>query len=114
MRVYFCATFSNANRVQGMLEHRLLNSSCTHRSEFKWSEGDLWTLELELPAGKHEYKLVIHEPAEDVAWWELGKNRELSVGSGSLGNVVNGDASYFGCDVAYQARARVARRMAAR
>ena len=82
MRVYFCATFSNANRVQGMLEHRLLNSSCTHRSEFKWSEGDLWTLELELPAGKHEYKLVIHEPAEDVAWWELGKNRELSVGSG--------------------------------
>ncbi|KAK2077666.1 hypothetical protein QBZ16_004512 [Prototheca wickerhamii] len=47
--------------------------------EFKWSEGDLWTLELELPAGKHEYKLVIHEPAEDVAWWELGKNRELSV-----------------------------------
>ena len=44
-----------------------------------WSEGDTWTLTLDLPAGKHEFK-VASAPAKgntSDGVWEDGPNRSV-------------------------------------
>jgi hypothetical protein len=50
----------------------------------QWSEGDQWLLSLDLPAGSHEFKLVVVAPpakegACSYANWEAGTNRTLKV-----------------------------------
>ena len=45
----------------------------------EWSEGDVWTLEIEKPIGLEvEYKLV-KIPRREPIKWEGGKNRSLVV-----------------------------------
>ena len=47
-----------------------------------WSEGDQWLLTLDLPAGRHEFKLVASSAAgaaQQQDCWEAGPNRALVV-----------------------------------
>lgn len=45
-----------------------------------WVEGDYWLLTLDLPAGEHEFKVVV-APAEGGSppLWEHGPNRRVAV-----------------------------------
>ncbi|KAL4440564.1 hypothetical protein ABPG75_003565 [Micractinium tetrahymenae] len=50
--------------------------------EMSWSEGDVWMLVLDLPAGEHEFKVAAVAQAasvEQVVEWEAGPNRLLQV-----------------------------------
>lgn len=42
-----------------------------------WSEGDRWTLRIDLPPGNYEFKLVVDGGPAPV--WEDGDNRMLEV-----------------------------------
>ena len=44
-----------------------------------WSDGDQWTLALELPPGHHEFKMVAAATATSYTDWEGGPNRALDV-----------------------------------
>lgn len=47
-----------------------------------WSEGDVWQLVLDLPAGEHEFKVAavaLAGEVEKVVEWEAGPNRLLQV-----------------------------------
>lgn len=55
-------------------------SPTLHVSALTWEDGDVWTAELELPEGHHDYKLVIHNEDDDIDYWEMGGNRVLKVG----------------------------------
>lgn len=50
-----------------------------------WSEGDVWQLVLDLPAGEHEFKVAavaLAGEVEKVVEWEAGPNRLLQVRGG--------------------------------
>ncbi|GBF93653.1 hypothetical protein Rsub_06756 [Raphidocelis subcapitata] len=56
-----------------------------HRAvALRWTEGDWWTGDVELPAGTNvqmEYKYVIRNPGGDCALWQPGSNFTLSLSS---------------------------------
>ncbi|KAI3431719.1 hypothetical protein D9Q98_004763 [Chlorella vulgaris] len=43
-----------------------------------WSEGDVWFVTLDIPAGRHEFKVVVDNGAGSYEW-EAGPNRSLQV-----------------------------------
>ncbi len=43
----------------------------------EWSDGDNWALTVELPAGRHEFKIVVSGGA--AYDWESGGNRIVEV-----------------------------------
>lgn len=45
----------------------------------EWQDGDIWSTTLPLPAGHHEFKLVI--ATADASIWEGGNNRSVTVPS---------------------------------
>jgi hypothetical protein len=61
-----------------------------------WSEGDTWTLTLDLPAGKHEFK-VASAPAKgnnSDGVWEDGPNRSVQAGR-AVGPAGSQSAAHF-------------------
>ncbi|KFM28670.1 hypothetical protein F751_3500 [Auxenochlorella protothecoides] len=78
LRVTQHVSFGEVLKIAGQ-PHALGGWRLTHAPALRWSEGDVWTLDLDLPAGKHEYKLVIHNESADVAYWEQGNNRTFTV-----------------------------------
>ncbi|KAL4440040.1 hypothetical protein ABPG75_003041 [Micractinium tetrahymenae] len=54
---------------------------CGKAPAMKWGEGDRWMLTLELPPGRHEYKVAVvkgHDPSF-VLTWDEGPNMTLEV-----------------------------------
>lgn len=49
-----------------------------------WAEGDTWSVELDLPPGTYEFKLVVVREDGTSGDWESGANRELTVQHTSL------------------------------
>lgn len=50
----------------------------------RWSEGDVWTVDLEVAPGPHvelEYKYVIRQPDGSVCHWKPGENCSFSLSS---------------------------------
>ncbi|KAL4437989.1 hypothetical protein ABPG77_004210 [Micractinium sp. CCAP 211/92] len=44
-----------------------------------WTEGDQWLLTVDLPPGRHHFKVVIAKPSSGCFDWEAGPNRTLQV-----------------------------------
>lgn len=44
-----------------------------------WTEGDQWLLTLDLPPGRHHFKVVVAQAATGCYDWEAGPNRTLQV-----------------------------------
>ena len=53
-------------------------------AEMAWSEGDQWALTVDLPAGKHEFKIAVGSKRGDQVEWEHGHNRVVEVRGDSL------------------------------
>ena len=50
-----------------------------------WQEGDVWTLDLELPAGARvQYKYAVVHPHGDGPVWSPGPNHALEIGASAL------------------------------
>ncbi len=47
-------------------------------AEMEWAEGDHWHLGVELPPGRHEFKVIVAKKGGEVDW-ETGDNRVLEV-----------------------------------
>ncbi len=56
---------------------------CVH-AEMAWSEGDQWALTVDLPAGKHEFKIAVGSKRGEQVEWEHGHNRVVEVRGQSL------------------------------
>lgn len=44
-----------------------------------WNDGHCWTLNLQLPVGKVEFKVVMQEEFSGYSRWETGTNRSVEV-----------------------------------
>ena len=44
-----------------------------------WSEGDNWTLQLDLAPGAYDFKCVVARPDGTIAAWEPGTDRHIEV-----------------------------------
>lgn len=51
---------------------------CARAPAMKWSEGDRWTLTMDLPPGKHEFKVAVAQ-GDSLVHYEDGPNRTLQV-----------------------------------
>ncbi|KAI7841500.1 hypothetical protein COHA_004893 [Chlorella ohadii] len=51
---------------------------CARAPAMKWGEGDKWTLTMELPTGKHEFKVAVAQ-GDSLVHYEDGPNRTLQV-----------------------------------
>jgi hypothetical protein len=51
---------------------------CARAPAMKWGEGDRWTLTMDLPAGKHEFKVAVAQ-GDSLVHYEDGPNRTLQV-----------------------------------
>ena len=51
---------------------------CGRAPAMAWGSGDAWELTLELPEGRHEFKVAVAAP-EDACYsdWEGGENRSV-------------------------------------
>ncbi len=49
------------------------------RAGLTWSEGNRWSVDLQLPPGSYEFKLVVVREDGTAAEWEAGPNREVMV-----------------------------------
>lgn len=52
---------------------------CSAAPEMAWSEGDQWALTVDLPAGKHEFKIAVGSKRGEQVEWEHGHNRVVEV-----------------------------------
>ena len=44
-----------------------------------WSEGDNWSLQLELVPGAYDFKCIVARTDGSIAAWEPGTNRHIDV-----------------------------------
>lgn len=45
----------------------------------QWNEGHTWTLDVQLPVGAVNFKIVMHDPPNSNVRWELGADRSVLI-----------------------------------
>lgn len=45
----------------------------------QWNEGHTWTLDVQLPVGAVNFKIVMHDPPNSNVRWELGEDRSVLI-----------------------------------
>eukprot|EP00210_Caulerpa_lentillifera_P007880 g7521.t1 len=78
LRVQANLRFGESFKVCGNCE-ALGNWKLESAPELNWNEGDIWKLNLDLPIGKTEAKLVVVSSDPIYVNWEPGENRILKV-----------------------------------
>lgn len=72
----------------------------------QWNEGHTWTLDVQLPVGAVNFKIVMHDPPNSNVRWELGEDRSVlipettTVSGAPVGQVRAGVAGAAGCAAA--------------
>jgi hypothetical protein len=45
----------------------------------QWNEGHTWTLDVQLPVGAVNFKIVMHDPPNSSTRWEEGEDRSVLI-----------------------------------
>lgn len=52
---------------------------CLQAPAMQWNEGHTWTLDVQLPVGAVNFKIVMHDQPNNYVRWEQGEDRSVLV-----------------------------------